>query len=384
MKEKFLDLGLQPLSNRFLEDPSVEEYKYNLSLCFDTETSLVSIVEQPDKKQMFNDEYPYSSSVSQSSIDHFRLIANDIIDFHLVGNRRILEIGSNDGVFLRNFPTDIAVGIEPCQNFADKTTKMGYETHAKFLDSDIAGKIGRFDVIYSANCMCHIMDIEEAFANVYTMLNDNGTFIFEDPSLLSVIQKASYDQFYDEHAHVFSILALRELLEKSGLYIYYVRQLNTHGGSNRVFCSKKPEKGTERLLKILKIEKGYKLDKLDTYKYFAGRISRSRDNLRRLLYTIKENNGNIIGYGATSKSATVYNYCDITGDIISTITDTTKIKQGRFTPGTHIPIVAPTDEILDKADFAFLGAWNYLDEIVQKEYARKFRFITHVPTVMVI
>lgn len=245
MLKKFLDLGRQPIANGFLyQDQIKDEYFFNLGVAFDEETKLVTQTEYVDPPLMFNDEYVYRGSMSQTMRDHFAefsdILAGGAFDSP---SPKMLEIGSNDGVFLKNWSPDSTIAVEPCGNFAKETTDMGYKTYNKFWDVKLAEQImlvdGKRDIIFAANCICHIPDLDETFKAVNLLLNDNGVFIFEDPSLAEVINNNSYDQIYDEHPHIFSVIALDNLLNKQGLEIVKVDNLSVHGGSNRIYAMKK-------------------------------------------------------------------------------------------------------------------------------------------------
>ena len=391
MKTKFLDLGKQPIGNAFLIPGECEdEFFYDLEVGFDPDTCLVSHMDFVDPPLMFNDEYVYHTSSSKTMIEHFDAVAQMIK--HRFREGTVLEIGSNDGTFIRNFVPSKSVAVEPCGNFAKFTVEMGYTTYPKFWNYDLVkemvGRHERFDIIYSANCMCHIPNIEEAFNNVYYALEDDGVFIFEDPSLLEMLERNSYDQIYDEHAHVFSVMSLRSLLDKVDLEIFSVEKTPVHGGSNRIYGQKKggphPHDGSVDL--EIKHEGDNGVCKLETYIDFAARVETSKQKLLELLHDIKDGGDKIVSYGATSKSTSVFNYCGIGPDLIDYITDTTPDKQGKLSPGVHIPVVSPEEGFDDSVDYAFLGAWNYLEEITKKEskfLRRGGQFITHVPEVRV-
>ena len=380
MKIPFLELGRQPLANGFLtEEGFDDEFFFDLGVTFDTETSLVSLRDFVAPERMFNEEYAYSSSCSNTMQEHFKQMAQR------VHTRKVLEIGSNDGVFIKHLDPSKTVAVEPCSNFAELTRQQGYTTYDQFWTLDLAQKIrlkhGTFNFVYAANCMCHIQDIQTAFRAIMEVLDDNGTFVFEDPYLLNVIKNDAYDQFYDEHAHVFSIIALDNLLQSAGLYINDVDIIPTHGGSIRIWANKY-ERPKQTIDHYRDIEYGYQLDKLKTYTMFASRVITGRHKLTEYINMMKDEGVDVIGYGATSKSTVVYNYCNLGPDSINYITDTTPAKQGKFSPGTHIPIISPPDKI--EASCAFLGAWNYKDEILAKEKDREFYFLTHIPKVMIL
>lgn len=386
MVVNFLNLGKQPLANNFLEiDKVKDEFFYDLEVCFDEDTSLVSLTNNVQKELMFTEGYVYHSSGSKTMVNHFSDIATKIIKKE---PKKILEIGSNDGAFIKNFKQEIAVAVEPCSNFAKITQDFGYDTYNKFwntsLASEIESKHGKVDVIFAANCICHIPDLDETFRAVHYLLKDEGTFIFEDPSLLSMLFNTSYDQIYDEHAHIFSVYALKNILERNNLFINRVEKLKVHGGSNRLFVSKSP--GCDNSVDdCISNELSLRINKLETYLVFANKVEESKNNLVKLLVELKNANHKIIGYGATSKSTTIYNYCRIGTNFLHYITDTTLDKQGKLSPGMHIPVVAPNKDGIDtKVDNVFLGAWNYTDEIVAKEKYFSGKFITHVPYVRII
>jgi len=382
----FLELGRQPLANGFLTKSQFsEEIFYDLKMNFDEETKLVSLVEQPSKEILFNENYPYHSSCSATMRKHFKDIANEINKFN---PKLILEIGSNDGVFIRHFDPKQIIAVEPCGNFASFTRDLGYQTYNEFWTNDIAQKIvenhGKVDVVYAANCMCHIMDIEATFKSISEVLSPDGVFIFEDPSLQEVLETITYDQFYDEHAHLFSIIALKKLLERNELKIFKIEKTSVHGGSNRIYAGHSHDIQESVDYFIWKeLETG--LQDIETYYKFTQQVQKSKNDLISLLEKSKDKC--VIGYGATSKSTIIYNYCNIDSNLVKYVIDTTPDKQNKYTPGTHIPILSPEIGWNDSVDMAFLGAWNYLDEILSKEInfrSRGGKFITHKNGIFII
>jgi methylation protein EvaC len=314
-----------------------------------------------------------------------------------------MEIGSNDGVFLKNWANDYTIGVEPCGNFAKITEDMGYQTYSEFWTTELSEKIKNdghvdFDLIYAANCICHVQDLDDTFQAVKNILSKNGVFVFEDPSLLRMLERGSYDQIYDEHAHIFSVTALDNILMKNGLKIFRVDNLSVHGGSNRIYVSHLPSYTFLRSRPVeltvrenLNKEKDFGIDNFKTYEIFAERVKKSKNDLVELLVKLKNDGKRIMSIGATSKSTTVFNYCGIGAapwqtDLIEVITDTTPDKQGLVAPGSHIPVVDRESVNLNDYDYTFLGAWNFKEVIADKE--REFvenggKFITHVPEVMI-
>ena len=392
MKRQFLDLGKQPIANGFLSQITHnQEYTFNLKVGFDEETKLVSLMEFVEPEKMFNDTYVYHSSLSNTMRNHFKDAAETFKNN--MNPTKVLEIGSNDGVFIRHFNKEHTIAVEPCGNFAEKTNQLGYYTFPNFwnkeLSNQIVEKFGKQDLIFSANCMCHVQDLDDAFRAVDGCLSDDGVFVFEDPSLLKMVLRGSYDQIYDEHAHIFSVLALQNILKKHNMEIFKVEELDVHGGSNRIYA----KKITNNNIKIddsvvfnVGLETAFGLHDFQTYLDFAKRVEKSKIELVELLQNIKSEGKKVVSYGATSKSTTVFNYCKIGRDNIEYIVDTTPDKQGKFSPGAHIPVVHPSN-FDDTVDYAFLGAWNYSEEIMKKEKAflkRGGKFITHVPRVRIV
>ncbi len=395
MKKIFLNLLKQPITNSYLPDLKLttikNEFFYNLSIAFDTNNYLVSIKKPINPKKQYTDKYAHRASQSKTMQLAFKKIATNL-------KKRFkpnlsLEIGSNDGVFIKNFSKEKIVAVEPCLNLAKITNKAGYLTYGKFwttkLAKNIIKKKGKLDIIYSANTISHIPNLNETFKAISLSLSNDGVFIFEDPYIGSVLKNNSYDQFYDEHVHLFSFLAISNIIKKFDLRIIDVEILNTHGGSIRFYVAKKTSKFKPKnnVKKIYNQEIKKKFNTITPYKKFGERVKHSKQKLQKILKELKKDGKKIISYGATYKSATIFNYCNIGPELIEFVTDSTKNKQGKFTPGKHIPIIKPVDMVEEEIDYAFLGAWNFLNEIKNKE--KRFiknggKFITHVPTVKII
>jgi len=395
MNKVFLNLGLQPLANSFLKDIKKNtlqnEFFYNLKICFNSKNYLVSIAKPVNPKKQYTDKYAHRASESKTMRSAFKKIAKKL--FKRFRPKKIMEIGSNDGVFLKNFDNKKVIAIEPCKNLARITKKL-FKTYDDFWNLKLSNKLikqkrGEIDLIFSANTISHIPNLKETFKGIHNILSRNGVLVIEDPSLLKVIQNNSYDQFYDEHVYVFSSISINNIIQEYGLRLFDVEHLSTHGGSNRYYICKENGKYKKslRLKNAIKSEKSHKLHKFESYLKFSKRVNLSRKNLLNLMKSLKKKNKKIISYGATYKSTTVFNYCSLNSKIIDYVTDTTFNKQGKYTPGTHIKIICPKLGMNNSVDYAFLGAWNFKKEIFKKEknFLRKGgRFITHVPRVMIL
>lgn len=285
MLKKFLNLGLQPLANQFQDKPKKLSIKnkqlYNLNIFFNTKSKLVSISKRIPSKKMFNSKYPYRSSMSYTMRTSFKNLSKKIKS--RFKPNLLLEIGSNDGALIKNFYKKNVIGIEPCKNLAKITKKRGYFTYDKYWNFDLAKKIKKrfnsVDVIYSANTLTHISDLNNVFKSIKYLLSENGTIIIEDPSLLECIKKNSYDQFYNEHIYLFSALALRNILSNYDFEIFDIENLSTHGGSLRYYIKRKTFnklKISHRVNNQIKKEIKFGLHKFTTYKKFSRNVLKSK------------------------------------------------------------------------------------------------------------
>ena len=335
---------------------------------------------------MFNKDYPYKSSESFTMRKSFKDLAKKIKKNFKP--KFIIEIGSNDGAFIKNFTKKLIVGVEPCKNLAQITKKLKYKTYSEYWNQELSKKITRIkkaDLIYSANTLSHIENFNEIFEAINNALSDKGVLILEDPSLLKCLQNIAYDQFYCEHIYVFSTLALREILKNFDLEIFDIENTKTHGGSNRYYIKKKVNdsyKIHNRVKIEIKKELSFGLDKLSTYKEFERKVKKSKKNLLKIFNKLNKKNLKIIGYGATAKSCTVLNYCGLGNNDIKYFVDTTSYKINKFLPGSKILIKKYKKLDRKEVDVAYLGAWNFKEEIFKKEKSfikRGGKFITHIP-----
>tara|TARA_Y100000592_G_scaffold18799_1_gene28756 strand:- start:10707 stop:11921 length:1215 start_codon:yes stop_codon:yes gene_type:complete len=386
MKE-FLDLGKQPIANGFLKQEEIaSEYFFDLKVGLEEETRLVSLINPVNENKMFHENYAYRSSQSKTMLQHFLHVGEGLAKafkpFY------VLEIGSNDGAFIKNWAKSTSCAVEPCKNFAEITTSMGYKTYNSFWTQELADKIlndrgHKMDLIFSANCICHIPDLDECFKAISKILARDGVFAFQDPDLASMITKTSYDQLYDEHAHIFSVTALKNILQKYSLQIFdVVHYKNIHGGSNVIMVAHEGTRTpSQKLAKALSYEDEVGLNDEKAYFTFAKNVQQSKKELVEELSRCKDRGQKVVSYGATSKSTTVFNYCGINSELIEFIVDTTPEKIGKLSPGMHIPVKS-YENFTEDIDVAFLGAWNFVSEIYEKELSWTYKggkFFTHVP-----
>jgi hypothetical protein len=289
----------------------------------------------------------------------------------------VVEIGSNDGSLLSEFKklgTQI-LGIEPATNLSNLANQSNVTTKNTFFSSEVSKDIVKSrnaSVVVANNVIAHIENLQDLMYGIKILIGNNGVFIFEVPYLVDLIKNLEFDTIYHEHLSYFSILPLLKLVEQFGLEIFDVRKQSVHGGTLRIFVSKKDNYSINNSVKIfLNEEHKLGLDNIEFYQKFSTNVKELKKNLIKLLIQLKKENKLIFGYGASAKGNVLLNYCDIDSHILEYIVDTTPLKQGKYTPGTHIPVLSPEKMVDNAENIALLLAWNYKSEILEKE--KKFR-----------
>ncbi len=380
----FLDLGKMPIANGFLNKKNYKkEFFYKLRCAFNKKLSLFQIVDFPSPKKMFNKDYPFYTSSSKFMVNHFKNFSKFLKKNYLKKNSILIEIGSNDGTFLSNFNKKNSIGFEPSTSVHNVALKKGIRSINKFFNLKNISKLkkyhGKVDLIFGANVFCHIPDQVNLIKSIDKLLSENGAIIFEEPYLGSMYKKVSYDQIYDEHIYMFSLTSIKKIYEKFGFELVDAYHQITHGGSMRyILRRKKNLKKSKNLMNLLNIEKKNKIDKFSACLKFKKNVINSKKKLRYKIKKMLENKNNICGYGATSKSTTILNFCNIDNSMIDCIFDTTDDKIGKVTPGTHIPIVDYKLFKKSKYKHVFLFAWNHKKEILKKEKNRKIKWFSHL------
>ena len=393
----FMSFGRMPIANGFLTASEIaSEYFFELAPSFCDRCGMFQIVEQPQPDKMFHGQYAFYSSTSRYMQAHFQRFADAVKGTVLTGrfDPFVVELGSNDGIMLRHFRDSGMrhLGVEPSVNVADVARGHGIRTVSAFfgrkLADDIVAEHGHADAILAANVMCHIPDLSGVAAGVQRLLKSDGVFIFEDPYLGDMIAKTSYDQIYDEHVFIFSATSISRAFADQGFELVDIAPQVTHGGSMRYTLARKGSRAVApRVAEQLAQERAQGLDKAETYEHFRQSCETSRHRLMQALDTMRREGERVVGYGATSKSTTVTNYCGITPAHVEFISDTTPIKQGKLSPGAHIP-VRPYEEFTRQyPDCALLFAWNHAAEIREKEQAfiaAGGRWLVYVPEVKIV
>jgi len=388
-----MDLGKMPIANGFISKIGEKEFFYDLIVGFCPKCFMVQLINTVPAEKMFNADYHFISSTSSAMALHFKEIAEEIVKkISFKKSPFIVELGCNDGIMLEHIAKNKIshLGIEPSKNVADLARKKGIEVTEEFFNRGTAQKIvqkyGQADIICGSNVMCHIENINSVFEGVNVLLKDDGVLFFEDPYLLDIAKKSSFDQIYDEHVYYFSGLSILELAKKHNLFLVDMIHQDVHGGSMRYYIQKNKSLNPKNAEDWINQEKSFNLHQASGYLEFKHNVDKICKDLNELLGSIKREGGRIVGYGATSKSTTLLNYAGIGPEFIDYISDITPTKINRYTPGTHIPIKSHEIFASDNQRHTLLFAWNHKDEIFKKEQdyrAKGGKFITYFPRVVV-
>lgn len=391
-----LDLGLQPLANNLLNESDLNkpEPKFPLKLALCNNCYLMQIVDLVPPVKLFT-EYIYFSSFSDSMLEHARrAVERYISEFNLNGESFVIEIASNDGYLLKNFvfANIPCLGIEPAKNVAEVAIKKGIPTVIEFFNEQFARKLAsegrRADLILANNVFAHVPDINDFVEGLKAALKPNGTAILEFPYGVEMVEKNEFDTIYHEHVFYFTLTALIPLFASHGLQIYNVERIPIHGGSLRLFIGYPRDHIVNDSVKSLLEEEEQKgIKRFDFYLAFSERVKKLKAELSTLIYDLKSGGKKIAGYGASAKGSTLLNYVGLDKSVIDFIADRSVYKQGKFAPGTHIPIVSPEWLLKHQPDYTLLLTWNFADEILkqQSEYRnRGGKFIIPIPELKIV
>lgn len=375
--QAFMSFGQQPIANGFLTpEQYAGEYFFEMEVASCGTCGMFQLINQPEPEQMFHENYAFFSGTSSAMQTHFAAYADLVKQRYLGADPFVVEIGSNDGILLINFAKDGIrhLGVEPSANVAEVARKRGINTISKFFNAETAAGIvaehGKADAFMAANVMCHIPSLHSVIEGIATLLKDDGVAMFEDPYLGDVLAKTSYDQIYDEHVFLFSLHSVNYAFGQHGFELIDALPQETHGGSMRYVLARKGARPIgENVARLLQAEIDAGLHLPATYEQFKANCERSKADLVGLLQELKAQGKRVVGYAATSKSTTVLNYTGIGPDLLEFISDTTPIKQGKFTPGMHIPVLSHDKFAADYPDYALLFGWNHAKEILAKEGA---------------
>jgi SAM-dependent methyltransferase len=394
---RVLDMGTTPLANALLKADQLAspEPRYPLDVVFCQDCALVQITETVPPEQLFG-EYLYFSSFSETMLRHAQAVATQLIASQNLGPQSLVaEIASNDGYLLQYYQQAgvPVLGIEPARNIAKVANEKGIRTICEFFGRQCADKLAAdgiaADVIHANNVLAHVAELNGVVAGLATLLKPTGVVVVEAPYLRDMIEHIEFDTIYHEHLCYFSLTALDHLFSRHGLTIADVQKLPIHGGSLRIFARKTSSNPlrSPAVLAMLAEEESLGLHQPAYYQSFGRRVQQLKTDLLAMLRHLKSQGKRIAVYGASAKGSTLLNYFNIGPETLDFVVDRSTVKQGLFTPGTHLPIVSPDRLLTDQPDHVLLLTWNFKDEILaqQAEYrSRGGKFIIPLPTPQIV
>lgn len=398
LRDTFINLGMSPLCQTHIEPHQLNamERFYPLHVWVCGKCFLVQLEEFVAPDEIFSD-YAYFSSFSDSWVEHARRYAVRMIDSLGLGRRSmVMEVASNDGYLLQHFVAAgvPCLGIEPAANVAAAAVAKGIPSTVRFFGAESAQAIvrefGQPDLLLGNNVLAHVPDINDFVKGMKVLLKPQGTITMEFPHLVQLMANNQFDTIYHEHFSYLSLTVVEKIFAAHGLVIFDVEELQTHGGSLRIFA-RHAEDGTRPVCDgvgaLKQAEAQFGLGSLATYAGFTERIKATKREILEFLIDARRRGKSVVGYGAPGKGNTLLNYCGIRDDFLDYTVDRSPHKQGRYTPGTHIPILSPEMLRQTRPDYVLILPWNLKDEIVAMHgYIREWggRFVVPIPAVAVL
>lgn len=396
IEKTFVDLGYTPLSNSYLKKNMIKnERKFPLHALICTKCMLVQLGEFESPKNIFSD-YAYFSSYSKTWLKHAEKYVKKMKQrFNLNSNNLVIEIASNDGYLLQYFKKYKVpvMGIEPAKNVAKIAKKREIPTITEFFGTKLAKELCKSgkqpDLLLGNNVLAHVPKLNDFVEGLRILLKNEGVITLEFPHILQLINKNQFDTIYHEHFSYFSLSTLKKLFTIHKLEIFDVEELNTHGGSLRIFIKHKGnklQKERKSVKKLLEKEKLFGLKKISTYTNFSQEVNSIREELLNFLQKAKKEKKVVVGYGAPAKGNTLLNFCKIDSKLIKYTVDMNHHKQGMYLPGSHIPIKKPNEIIKTKPDYVLILPWNLKNEIMnQLKDIKKWggKFVIPIPKVKI-
>ncbi len=395
----FLDLIACPPSNSFVTEEYLNncEIYYPLKVYVCEHCFLVQIDKYKESNEIFSSDYVYFSSMSKTWLKHSQEYVEEIIPrLNLTPTSRVAEIASNDGYLLQYFKRQSipCFGIEPASSTAQAAKQKGIEVVGDFfgvrLAKQIVKKRGELDLILGNNVLAHVPDLNDFVEGMKIALKQSGTITMEFPHLMKLIDNNQFDTIYHEHFSYFSFLTVSEVFKEHGLDIYDVKEISTHGGSLRIYVKHSDNNSIEvqnNVLALSQKEKDVGMGSLDYYMSFKSQVLKLKNDFIEFLVNTKMGKLKIAAYGAAAKGNTLLNYCGIKNDYIDFVVDAAPSKQGKFLPGSHIPVVAESMLKIEKPDFVIIFPWNIKDEIMEQiKYIKDWggKFVIPVPQLEII
>jgi predicted TPR repeat methyltransferase len=396
--EMFLDLGCTSLANRFLTPEELaggtDEPRYPLRVGFCRGCGHVQLLDRVPPAEMF-DDYLYVSAASDTLRAHFDDLSAALVARHrLAPGDLVIDIGSNDCSLLASFARFgvRTLGVDPARNLAAYAAALGIDRYTGYFGADTAEEIaerwGPAALITATNTFPHIPDLHGFLRGVDRCLAPGGAFVIEAHYLLDLLEQGAWDTVYHEHVSYWALGPLTRLVGRHGMEVVRAERLPIHHGQLRATVMRRGEGEPDAsVAEQLERERAARLDRFDTYAAFARRVARARDELRSLLADLRAGGARIAGYGAPAKGNTLLGYLGLGPEVICYIADRSPLKQGRLTPGTHIPVVPPERLLEDRPDYVLLLAWNFEEEVLAQQAAYRAaggRFIIPVPDVRVV
>jgi SAM-dependent methyltransferase len=398
--QTLLDLGDQPLANSYLTREQVEardESRYPLHARVCSECLLVQVEQVLPPEEIFSD-YAYFSSYSDSWLEHSAKFTRAATKRLALGpESMVIEVASNDGYLLKNFVNEgvPVLGIEPAANVAEVAVASGVPTEVAFFGRESAARIlergAAADLVVANNVLAHVPDLDDFLGGVADILKPNGVLTIEVPHVLRMLEANEFDTIYHEHLSYFSLLAACEVLSRRGLRVCDVEELPTHGGSLRIWATlpgaSEAWPTRPAVDRVLAKERASGLDAIDGYLAFAPRVESLIADLWSCLHNAKAESARVAAYGAAAKGNTLLNTAGVTTDDIGYVVDRSPHKQGRFLPGSHLPIYEPNQVRRDRSDYLIVLPWNLRDEIIaQMADVREWgcRFVFPIPRLEII
>ena len=390
----FIDLGFAPPSNAYLSESDLRkpEQYFPLKLFVCEICWLVQTEDYVEADELFSNDYAYFSSVSQSWLEHAKNYVEMITERLELGMQsHVIEIAANDGYLLKNFVEAgiPCLGIEPTESTARVAESLGIpilgEFFGKQLGKNLSAEGRQADLIIGNNVYAHVPDINDFTAGLKAALKPGGTITLEFPHLLQLIEHNQFDTVYHEHFSYLSLFTVMQVFSKAGLRIWNVEELSTHGGSLRVYGCHVEDTREENLSvsSILRKEQEHGLQDINTYRDFQLKVDRVKNDLLTFLIDQKRQGKKVAAYGAAAKGNTLLNYAGVKPDLMSFVCDAAQSKQGKFLPGSHIPILQPAVLREEKPDYILILPWNIQEEVVRKtDYVREWggKFVIAVPS----
>lgn len=393
----FLDLGFAPPSNAYLTqaDLSKPEKYYPLKIKVCDQCWLVQTEDYAQADELFSPEYAYFSSTSSGWLAHAKRYAEKMThELGLNAQSLVIEVASNDGYLLKNFVAAgiPCLGIEPTDSTAAAAEQLGIPVLREFfgeaLGQQLTAKGQQADLIAGNNVYAHVPDINDFTRGLKAALKPGGTITLEFPHLMRLIEQAQFDTVYHEHFSYLSLQTVSRIFAAAGLRVWNVEELPTHGGSLRVYgCHQDDSRSTQSAVtNVLQAEIQHGLQDLDTYLKFQPRADKIKDDLLSFLIEQKRLGKKVAAYGAAAKGNTLLNYAGVKPDLVEFVCDAAQAKQGKFMPGSHIPILHPSEMLNRTFDCVLVLPWNIADEVIkQNESLIKLgkKFVTAVPQLKV-